>query len=202
MNKITYTFTNGMKQIFLGMFGLYYVLQFIVMLMVKLFNIKGSAEQIMLVPSLLMYGGVFILLYALLISYKSCFSYYDDSTLTYENRITKKKRSIALDDIRVAIFDKRDIKLYKSASATDSDKPDFVIPFYRMGIPNAVEVDKFFRLMKNNPNVRVAKNFKVLFGYSKPWKFLKAVYALLAIAAFTNLSIPFYTIVVLLQNQF
>lgn len=198
MNKISYTYTNNMKQIFFSIFMLYFVLRLIVIFQIEMYKLEGYYENLMIIPSILLYLAIFAVILCILLGYKFFGSVYDENTLTYTNRITKRSKSIDLNEVKLAVFDKKNIRLYKT---DDQASEAFVIPLFRCGISNAVDVDRFFRMMKDRNDVRVVKTFAVLPGYTKPWRILKIVYGFLAVAALFNLSTPLYTIIILFQNH-
>lgn len=202
MNKIQYHYTNLAKQIFFLICFLYILLRFIIMMEIIFFKIEGYYEATNIPLTLLLYTALFALLICLFRGHKLCYSTYDETTLTYHNTLLRKKRVLELKDVRLAVLDTFGIKFFASKdSDPKTEKPIFFLPFFRDGIVEAVQVDKFYKLLKASEEIKVIKKFKVLPGYSNKWKFVAIAYGFLAVVVFMSCATPLTVVIVLLQNH-
>lgn len=198
MYKIPYTYTNKSKIVFYLMILAYFILRLILMTQIKAYNLEGY--EVFLLPTILYYLTIFIVLTAIFFGYKFFFTTYNEETITYHNILLKRATSIQLDDVRYAVFSKSGVRLYKTDSPAPSDKPDFTIPFFRLGIIDAVPINNFFERLIDRNTIRVEKQFKVLPGYSKAWTILALVYAFLTFCILIISMQLLYTVIILFQT--
>lgn len=202
MNKIQYHYTNLAKQIFLLICFLYILLRFIIMVEIIVFKIEGYYEATNIPLTLLLYGVLFAILVCLFRGHKFCYSTYDENVLIFHNSLLRTKKTLHLADAKLAILDTFGVKFFASQTADPkTEKPIFFLPFFRDGIVEAVQIDKFYKMLKANENIRVIKKFKVLPGYSNKWKFAAIAYGFLAVIFFMSCATPITVIIVLFQNH-
>ena len=126
--------------------------------------------------------------------------------ISYFGRMTRggESRSLELSQVRLAVFDTFGVKFYDDPNADYENKnvqPLFFLPFFRDGVVEALDINAFFKMMKEREDVRVIKKFKVLPGYTNKWKALAVAYGFAAVAAFMNTATPLTLFIVLLQNH-
>lgn len=202
MNKIQYHYTNLAKQLFFAVCFLFTLLRFIVISQVHFYKLEGFYENVNYPLTLIMYAISFVIIYMLFRGHKYCYSTYDENSLTYRNTLLRKEKKLDYSQIKLAVFDTFGVKFYDKENINPKkDKPFFFLPFFRAGIIEAIQIDKFFRMMKDREDITVIKNFKVLPGYSKKWKWLTILYGFMAVILFMTLSTPITTIIVLFQNH-
>ena len=74
------------------------------------------------------------------------------------------------------------------------------IPFFRGGIIEALEIDKFYRTMKEREDITVVKEFQVLPGYGKWFTALKVLYVFLTAYILLLCATPLAAVIVLFQH--
>lgn len=202
MKKIQYHYTNTAKQLFIGVAFLYTLLRFLVMLEIIIFKIDGYYEATNIPLTILLYAVLFTLVIAVFRGHRFCYSLYDDNRLIYKNTLLRKQKVLDLNTVNLAVLDTFGVKFYKNGDAdAKKDKPDFFLPFFRDGIIEAVHIDKFYRMLKEREDIHVVKNFTVLPGYSKKWRFVTIGYGILAFSLFLNCITPLTAVIVLFQNH-
>lgn len=195
MSKIQYRYTNMAKQVFILVCFLYTLLRFIIMMEIIIFKIDKYYEVTNIPMTLIMYALLFAIIIMLFRGHKFCYSHYNEEELVYYNTLLHKKKSLDLSKVNLAVFGTFGVKFF------EDDKPVFFLPFFRGGIISAVQIDQFYKMLKNDSAVKVVKKFTVLPGYSNKWKLATIAYALLAIAVFMNFATPITVIVVLFQSH-
>ncbi len=198
MYKIPYTYTNKSKIIFYLMLLAYFVLRLILMVQIKAYHLDGY--EVFLLPTILYYLIIFIVLTAVFFGYKFFFTTYDETTITYHNILRKRATSISLTEVQYAVFSKNGVHLYKTAAPDADAKPDLTIPFFRLGIIDAVPINHFFERLLARDTIRVEKQFKILPGYSKAWTLLSLFYAFLTFCILIISMQPLYTVIILFQT--
>lgn len=198
MYKIPYTYTNKSKIVFYLMVLAYFVLRLILMIQIKVYKLEGY--EVFLLPTILYYLIIFIVLTGIFFGYKFFFTTYNEDTVTYHNILLKRSASIQLDEVRCAIFGKNGVHLYKTDTPDSAEKPDFTIPFFRLGIIDAVPINNFFERLISRNTIRIEKHFKVLPGYSKSWTILALVYAFLTFCILIISMQLLYTVIILFQT--
>ena len=202
MNKIQYHYTNLAKQIFILICFLYILLRFIIMVEIIVFKIEGYYEATNIPLTLLLYGVLFTFLICLFRGHKFCYSTYDESKLIYHNTLLRTKKTLHLENAKLAVLDTFGVKFFASQNADPkTEQPIFFLPFFRDGIVEAVQIDKFYKMLKAIEDIRVVKKFKVLPGYSNKWKFVTIAYGFLAVIFFMSCATPITVIIVLFQNH-
>ncbi len=194
MEIISYRYTNSMKQILILFIMLYFLLRLVVMGEIVFFNIPGYEVNILL--TILLYALIFAVLISFLLGYKFCYTLYDDETITYYNRLSRKDKSIEMKDVKKIVFGKKGVEFF------DGEEGNLLlyIPFFRGGIVDALEINKFYTKMKERGNIHLIKDFTTLPGYGKGWWLLKMLYAFIAILIFLNCFTPLATVIILYQN--
>ena len=202
MNLIRYHYTHITKQLFFLVCFFYTLLHFTVILEIYMFKLPGFYEQLNFPLTVITYIIVFILLFFLFIEHRLCYSIYDDQQIAYYNLILRKCRTLKYEDAKTAIFGTFGVKFYDKEDVNEKeDKPVFFLPFFRGGLIEPVQINNFFKMLKERENLRVIKKFKVLPGYTKKWRFVAIFYGMLAVVCFMNCATPITTVVVLFQNH-
>ena len=192
-DRIRYVSTNKAKIMFFITVMILFLLRFIITLQIKFYGIEGYTVYI--IPTLIYYALIFLAVIILFFCYKCFVTTYDDKSITYTNHLLRKSRTVTVDEIRYALLDWRGIHLKRSSAENEPDA--LTIPFFRGGIVNAFDADRFFRMLIANENIRVNKTFKTLPGYTKKWKWVSIIYALLAICTLLASANYLYTVIVL-----
>ncbi len=193
MNRIRYTFTNKAKIMFFVTVMLLFLLRFIITLQIKFYGIDGYTVYI--TPTLIYYGIIFLAIIIIFFCYKCFITTYDSNEIVYTNYLLRRSRRISVDEVRYALLDWKGIHLRRSA---DEGEPDaLTIPFFRGGVINPFDADKFFRMLLSNKNIKVTKTFKTLPGYTKKWRWVSIIYAILAICTLLASANYLYTVIVL-----
>ncbi len=201
MNKIKYRYTNIAKQVFIIMCFIYVVLRFIIIIQIAVFKIKGYYDTLNIPLTIILYLVLLCFIAFVFLGYKLFYSTYDDNRFSYHNRLLKKDKTIEFDKVKTIIFDTFGIYFYDH-DTTERTKKDATLfmPFFRNGVIEALQVDKFFRVMRERGDIRVIKKFRILPGYSKKWTWVAVLYVLLCIFIFINFTTPLTLIIVLFQN--
>lgn len=195
MNIISYRYTNTFKQFFLIICMLYFLLCATVIAEVVIFNVPGY--EVNVIGGLLLYGAIFALLVLLFIGYKFCYTLYDNDTVIYYNKLLKKERSIDLSTVNKIVLGKRGVNFYANG---DFENSAMYVPFFRGGIIEAIEIDRFYRAMKEREGITVVKEFTVLPGYGKGFTALKVAYVFLSAYMLLLCTTPLVAVIVLFQN--
>ncbi len=195
MNIISYRYTNTFKQFLLIICMLYFLLCATVIAEVVIFNVPGYEVNVF--GGLLLYGAIFALLVLLFIGYKFCYTLYDDETVIYYNKLLKRERSIDLSTVNKVVLGKKGVNFYANG---DFENSAMYIPFFRGGIIEAIEIDKFYRTIKEREGITVVKEFTVLPGYGKGFTVLKVAYVFLSAYMLLLCATPLVAVIVLFQN--
>lgn len=202
MKRINYRHTNLPKQILFFAILVYIVLLAVIMLEIAVFKLEGFYEETNYLLTVPLYAVYISIAWCLVRQHKFFYGEYDDNTLTYYNKLLRKKSSFNLSDAKLAVFDNRGIKFYANADITPGkDQPLFFFPFFRGGIIEAISVNNFYKEMMAREDMQVIKTFKVLPGYGKKWKILSFAYAVLAVILCSSLATPVATIITIFQNH-
>ncbi len=195
MNIISYRYTNSMKQIFLVSCMLNFLLSFIMVIQIEVFNVPGY--EVNTFVAIAFYSIVLIALAMILFGYKFCYSLYDDETVIYFNKLLRHERSIDLANVKKIVLGKKGVNFYTEETSQESA---MYIPFFRGGVIEAIEIDKFYRKMKEREDMTVIKEFKILPGYGKVWTAIKVGYLFLAGFMLLSCATPLAVVIVLFQN--
>ncbi len=202
MHKIQYHYTNIAKQAFFAVCFLYVLLRFLIMAEIILFKIDGYYQATNIPLTLLMYLAIFSILIFAFRGHRICYSTYSETQLTYHNALLRKARSLDLREAKTAVFDTKGVSFYRTADQNfEEEPPVFFLPFFRDGIIEAVQINRFYKMLKEMPDMRVIKRFQVLPGYSKKWNFVTIAYGFLAVVVFMSCATPLTLFIVLLQNH-
>jgi hypothetical protein len=145
----------------------------------------------------LLYAALFIVLvYLIVINLKFVVSY-DENTVSYENKILRRKTSINFSDAKYVLINKKGIYFYKSETSSDGEL--LKIPFYRFGKLDALQANALFKKLIANQSIKVKKEFKILPGYESYWKIADLVYGLLSLLVFFQYPLHIKLFVVLLN---
>ena len=198
MNIISYRYTNTFKQFLLIVCMLYFVLCATVIASVAIFDVPGYEMGIWnILANLFFYLAIFAVLILFFIGYKFCYTLYDDETIIYYNKLLRKERSIDIASINKVVLGKKGVNIYANG---DLENSALYIPFFRGGIIEAIEIDKFYRKMKETEGIEVVKEFKVLPGYGKGFTALKVAYVFITAYMLLLCVTPLVTVIVLFQN--
>lgn len=201
MKKIQYHYSHITKQAFVLTLFLYTLLRFLIMMEIIIYRIPEYYSDVNIPLTILLYTVLFAVIICMFFSHRFCCSTYDDTHLTYHNRLLRKSSSLDLSAVKMALFDTKGVKFFTSDHGSTEDRSDFFLPFFRGGIIDALQIDGFYKQMKASPHIRVQKRFKVLPGYTKKWKVLSVVYGFLAVILFMNCATPLTLVIVLFQNH-
>lgn len=199
-NDIRYRYTSLSKQVLIGLIFVFFLMRLIIMLQICIYKLEGYEVNLPL--TLLMYAAIFFVCYLLFRGHTFCYSLYDDTGLIYRNAFLRRERALNFSDVRLAVFDTFGVNFYRDAQEADrGEKPVFVLPFFRDGIIQAVQVDGLYKMLKSKEDIEVRKLFKVLPGYTKKWRFVSIAYGFLCVLALTTMVTPLTVIIVLFQNH-
>ena len=200
--KITYTYPTIVRQIMYLAILFYVLLHCGVTTEVLIYKVEGFYENIIPFPTYVMYVLVIALVVALFFGYKFCYSEFDRETLVFHNRLLHREKTLDLTSVKFAIFDTFGVKFYdKTVVDTDTDKPIFKLPFYRLGFIDSKELDLLYQMLRQRGDVGVVKTYKVLLGYSNPWKLLIVLYGIFTYAFLMNCVMPVTAFLVLWQSH-
>ena len=145
----------------------------------------------------LLYAALFILLIFLIVLNLKFVVSYDENTISYENKILRRKTSINFSDAKYVLMNKKGIYFYKTEAISDGEL--LKIPFYRFGKLDALQANGLFKKLIANQSIKVKKEFKVLPGYESYWKIADLVYGLLSLLVFFQYPLHIKLFVVLLN---
>ena len=158
-----------------------------------------------------------IFFFLLSLGHLVCYSEYDEEKIIYKNRLLRREKVFFFKDAKAVIFDKRGVKFYSDEqSLINKEKPSFYLPFFRDGKIESLQINAFFKAMKDREarlaaaengsgniqpasRFKVYKTFKVLPGYGRKWKYVSFAYACLTLLVLLNCSQPLAIIMGLLQ---
>lgn len=196
MNRIIYRPTSTLRQVFLILSSILVLLRFSINLEVKIHKLKYH-DVINMPLTTLLYAALFIVLvYLIVINLKFVVSY-DENTVSYENKILRRKTSINFSDAKYVLMNKKGIYFYKSETSSDGEL--LKIPFYRFGKLDALQANALFKKLIANQNIKVKKEFKILPGYESYWKIADLVYGLLSLLVFSQYPLHIKLFIVLLN---
>ena len=195
MNIISYRYTNTFKQFLLIICMIYFLLCAAIVCEVVIFDVPGY--EVNVIGALFLYAAIFVLLAMIFIGYKFFYTLYDDDTIIYYNKLLKKEYSANFADIKKVVLHKRGVSFYADSTSTTAA---LYIPFFRGGIIDALEIDKFYRFLKAKEGIDVVKEFTVLPGYGKGFTVLKVVYVFLSAYVLLLCATPLVAVIVLFQN--
>lgn len=207
MRKLTYHYSALSKQTWFYSGILYLILTSIVYIMVEVYKVEGFYEQLNLPLTLIanLIGMVFF--YLLSLGHKVCYSEYDSEKIVYKNRLLRKERTFYFKEAQAVIFDKSGVNFYRrEEDLVNKKEPDFRIPLFRDGKIEALEMNTFFKFMKDreealaeSSSFKVYKSFKVLPGYGRKWKYVSFAYACLTLLVLMNCAKPLAVIMGLME---
>lgn len=208
MQKITYHYSALSKQTWFYSGILYLALLSAVYILVAAYRVEGFYEDLNLTMSLLANTAGMIFFYLLSLGHHVCYTEYDDEKITYKNRLLRKSRTFYYKDAEAVIFDRWGVKFYADEQAlVNKEKPDFYVPFFRDGKVEPIQLNYFFKLMKDreeeltekDEKFKVYKTFKIVLGYGRKWKYLSFAYACLTLLVLMNCSRPLSVIIGLMS---
>ncbi len=176
MEKIKYYYSSMSKQVFLILVALFILLRFILLVQVVTYDINDYGNMFNMGATFFLYLFYVSICGFFFMAYKLFITEFNGSEVIYTNKILRRKRTVTLDKIHRAHLKKRGIALYEFGQ----DKPCFYLPFFRFGIISPVGVDNFYKVLKQN-NVEIQKDFDVLPGHGKRWKWVGVLYTCLAL---------------------
>lgn len=196
MNRIIYRPTSTLRQVFLILSSILVLLRFSINLEVKIHKLKY--HYIINMPlTTLLYAALFILLVFLIVINLKFVVSYDENTVSYENKILRRKTSINFSDAKYVLMNKKGIYFYKSETSSDGEL--LKIPFYRFGKLDAIQANALFKKLIANQSIKVKKEFKILPGYESYWKIADLVYGLLSLLVFFQYPLHIKLFVILLN---
>lgn len=195
--RVRYVNTSLSKQFFLFMVLIYIVLRLTLVLQIVFYGITKYSNQMNIPLTLILMFALLLLLIFLIIGHRFFSIEYDENQISYK-KFNKIAGSINIDEINRVIFDKKSIKFFKD-SDVNLEKPSLIIPLFKFGKVEAIEMNNFYNFIKSIDGITIEKRFKVLPGYDKNQKYISALYIFLAVCVFINYATPIKAIVVLLQ---
>lgn len=196
MNRILYIPTSTLRQVFLILSSILVLLRFSINLEVKIHKLKYH-DVINMPLTTLLYAALFILLVFLIVLNLKFVVSYDENTISYENKILRRKTSINFSDAKYVLMNKKGIYFYKSETSSYGEL--LKIPFYRFGKLDALQANALFKKLIANQSIKVKKEFKILPGYESYWKIADLVYGLLSLLVFFQYPLHIKLFVVLLN---
>ena len=196
MNRIIYRPTSTLRQVFLILSSILILLRYSINWEVKIHKLKYH-DVINMPLTTLLYAALFILLIFLIVLNLKFVVSYDENTISYENKILRRKTSINFSDAKYVLMNKKGIYFYKSEA--NSDVELLKIPFYRFGKLDALQANGLFKKLIANQSIKVKKEFKILPGYESYWKIADLVYGLLSLLVFFQYPLHIKLFVVLLN---
>ena len=196
MNRIIYRPTSTLRQVFLILSSILVLLRYSINLEVKIHKLKYH-DVINMPLTTLLYAALFILLIFLIVLNLKFVVSYDENTISYENKILRRKTSINFSDAKYVLMNKKGIYFYKSETSSDGEL--LKIPFYRFGKLDALQANALFKKLIANQSIKVKKKFKILPGYESYWKIADLVYGLLSLLVFFQYPLHIKLFVVLLN---
>ena len=200
--RINYTYPTIIRQIMYITIMIYVVLHCAVITETLIFKVDGYYGNIMPLPTYLIYAFFIALVACLFMAHKFCYSEFDHETLTSYNRLLRTKKTLDLTQVKFAVFDTFGVKFYdKTRVDMEHDKPIFKLPFWRMGFIDSRDLDYLYQMLCQRGDVGVVKTYKVLLGYSNPWKLLILPYSILTFSFMMNCVTHVTAFLVLLQSH-
>lgn len=196
MNRIIYRPTSTLRQVFLILSSILILLRYSINWEVKIHKLKYH-DVINMPLTTLLYAALFILLIFLIVLNLKFVVSYDENTISYENKILRRKTSINFSDAKYVLMKKKGIYFYKTEAISDGEL--LKIPFYRFGKLDALQANALFKKLIANQSIKVKKEFKVLPGYESYWKIADLVYGLLSLLVFFQYPLHIKLFVVLLN---
>ena len=196
MNRIIYRPTSTLRQVFLILSSILILLRYSINWEVKIHKLKYH-DVINMPLTTLLYAALFILLVFLIVLNLKFVVSYDENTISYENKILRRKTSINFSDAKYVLMNKKGIYFYKTEAISDGEL--LKIPFYRFGKLDALQANGLFKKLIANQSIKVKKEFKVLPGYESYWKIADLVYGLLSLLVFFQYPLHIKLFVVLLN---
>ena len=196
MNRIIYRPTSTLRQVFLILSSILILLRYSINWEVKIHKLKYH-DVINMPLTTLLYAALFILLIFLIVLNLKFVVSYDENTISYENKILRRKTSINFSDVKYVLMNKKGIYFYKTEAISDCEL--LKIPFYRFGKLDALQANALFKKLIANQSIKVKKEFKILPGYESYWKIADLVYGLLSLLVFFQYPLHIKLFVVLLN---
>ena len=196
MNRLIYRPTSTLRQVFLILSSILILLRYSINWEVKIHKLKYH-DVINMPLTTLLYAALFILLIFLIVLNLKFVVSYDENTISYENKILRRKTSINFSDAKYVLMNKKGIYFYKTEASSDGEL--LKIPFYRFGKLDALQANGLFKKLIANQSIKVKKEFKVLPGYESYWKIADLVYGLLSLLVFFQYPLHIKLFVVLLN---
>ena len=202
MRKIEYNYSSAFKQLLLAVIALYVLLYYLVVVEIKVFDIKEYANSILFFRSTIVYLAIFAVLGCLFFAHRFCYSIYTPDELTFYNRLLFRQKTLDFSKVKLAVFDTFGVKFYdKDVSFPITEKPFFTLPFYRGGFIDPVQIDRLHHFLEDSKKIPVVKNYKVLLGYGKSWRLLYAFYIFFTICFIIAGITPLTAVIVLFLNH-
>lgn len=199
MCKISYTYTNKAKIVMYLMLVAAGILRLVLVTEIKVYDIEGY--EVYLLPTYLYYFVLFAILTGIFFGYKFFYSLFDENMITYCNVLFNRSKSMAMNDIKFADFGRKGVALYDHINPEKGEQPTLYLPFFRLGIPEAISVNNFFERLIDKKGVVVKKRFEILPGYSKLWSILSLIYAFISFCIMIVCLQPLYTVIILYMSH-
>ncbi|MDY6038471.1 MAG: hypothetical protein SPI74_05785 [Eubacterium sp.] len=199
MNRIVYRSTSIFRQVFLALCLGFVLLRLGIILELIFFKIEKYSQAFNIPLTIVSYVVIIFALLFLFSLHRKFIIEYDDNTISYQNRLTRKTKRLSFSESNYVLMNKKGIYFYKSKSDMSSEL--LKIPFYRFGFVDAVLTNNLFKKLISDESITVEKQFKILPGHEPVWKLASWVYGVLAVLTFMQYATPIKVFVILLSNH-
>ena len=182
MRTIRYYYSSMAKQFFLMILVVSMLVRMALMFVITTKNIGGYGDAYNVGASMVLYLGFIAVCAFLFVAYRFFHTEFTEHEVTNVNRLLKKRKSISMDEITYAVFDKGGILLYRTKG---SRKPDFLIKFYKFGVASPVGIESFEKLCQYK-GIEYTKNYTYLPGQGKFDKLFSIGYIVLIVCLGIN----------------
>ncbi|MBR5489605.1 MAG: hypothetical protein IKV72_07855 [Firmicutes bacterium] len=182
MRTIRYYYSSMAKQFFLMILAVSMLVRMALMFVVTSKDIGGYGDAYNVGASMVLYIAFIAGCAFFFIAYRFFHTEFTEHEVTNVNRILKRRKTISLDEITYANFDRGGILLYREKG---SRKPDFVIKFYKFGVASPVGIESFEKLCQYK-GIAYDKNYNWLPGQSRFSKLCSIGYIALIICLGIN----------------
>ena len=170
------------KQFFLMILVVSMLVRMALMFVVTSKNIGGYGDAYNVGASMVLYLGFIAVCAFLFVAYRFFHTEFTENEVTNVNSLLKKRKSINLNEITYAVFDRGGILLYRNR---ESRKPDFLIKFYKFGVASPVGIESFEKLCQYK-GIEYIKNYTYLPGQGKFDKLFSIGYIVLIVCLGVN----------------
>ena len=182
MRTIRYYYSSMAKQFFLLILVVSMLVRMALMFVVTSKNIGGYGDAYNVGASMVLYLAFIFACAFLFVAYRFFYTEFTEHEVTNVNRLLRKRKSISLNEITYANFDRGGILLYREKGAK---KPDFLIKFYKFGVASPVGIESFEKLCQYK-GIEYDKSYNYLPGQGRFSKLCSIGYIALIICLGIN----------------